>query len=212
MLVTSGLSFVAALLAINAFVFWIVKKYPLKIYKFLPPVIIVFLIVVCCNTFGVWSFSNKAVSSMRSNILEYMVPFMVFCIAVQCDFKKMVKIGPKLLAVFLCTTLSICIGMVVVYKCFAGPLGLQQIPQSFGTWTASFTGGIENLYAVAGAVGLSDENLANVLLLINLIFRPWMTILIVMVPFAARFNKWTGGKPEDIDVIASRLDETQSCL
>ena len=63
MLVTSGLSFVAALLAINAFVFWIVKKYPLKIYKFLPPVIIVFLIVVCCNTFGVWSFSNKAVSS-----------------------------------------------------------------------------------------------------------------------------------------------------
>lgn len=32
MLVTSGLSFVAALLAINAFVFWIVKKYPLKIY------------------------------------------------------------------------------------------------------------------------------------------------------------------------------------
>lgn len=50
MLVTSGLSFVAALLAINAFVFWIVKKYPLKIYKYLPPVIIVFLIVVCCNT------------------------------------------------------------------------------------------------------------------------------------------------------------------
>lgn len=146
---------------------------------------------------------------MRSNILEYMVPFMVFCIAVQCDFKKMVKIGPKLLAVFLCTTLSICGGMVVVYKCFAGPLGLQQIPQSFGTWTASFTGGIENLYAVAGAVGLSDENLANVLLLINLIFRPWMTILIVMVPFAARFNKWTGGNPEEIDVIASRLDETK---
>ena len=71
------------------------------------------------------------------------------------------------------------------------------------------SGGIENLYAVAGAVGLSDENLANVLLLINLIFRPWMTILIVMVPFAARFNKWTGGKPEEIDVIASRLDETK---
>ncbi|MFR3754352.1 MAG: DUF819 family protein [Enterocloster sp.] len=44
---------------------------------------------------------------------------------------------------------------------------------------------------------------------INLIFRPWMTILIVMVPFAARFNKWTGGKPEEIDVIASRLDETK---
>ena len=32
--------------------------------------------------------------------------------------------------------------------------------------------------------------------------------MIVMVPFAARFNKWTGGKPEEIDVIASR----QMCI
>ena len=150
MLVTSGLSFVAALLAINAFVFWIVKKYPLKIYKFLPPVIIVFLIVVCCNTFGVWSFSNKAVSSMRSNILEYMVPFMVFCIAVQCDFKKMVNDRSQAagrIPVHHPDSLHWYGG---VYKCFAGPLGLQQIPQSFGTWTASFTGGIETCTRLPG--------------------------------------------------------------
>lgn len=53
MLVTPRLSFVVALLVINAFVFWIMEKYPLKTYKLLPLVIIVFLIVVCRNTFGV---------------------------------------------------------------------------------------------------------------------------------------------------------------
>ena len=72
MLVTSGLSFVAALLAINAFVFWIVKKYPLKIYKFLPPVIIVFLIVVCCNTFGVWSVSYTHLDVYKRQFLRRM--------------------------------------------------------------------------------------------------------------------------------------------
>lgn len=206
-MITTGLGYVAILLGINALVFYLVKKFPFKIYKYLPPIIIVFLIVVVCNTFGVWSFTNDAVKNARASILEYMVPFMVFCIAVQSNVKKMIKIGPKMLAVFICTTLSICIGMVVVHTFLAVPLGLQQVPESFGTWTASYTGGIENLYAVAGAVGLSDENLANVLLLINLTFRPWMTVLIVMVPFAASFNKWTKADVTEIERIAARVDE-----
>lgn len=207
-MITTGLGFLAALLAINLFVFWFVKKYPLKVYKWVPPVIIVFILVVLCNTFGVWSFSNPAVSGMRTQYLNYVVPFMVFTIAVQSDIKKMAKIGPKMIAVFFLTSASIIVGMVVAYYVFAGPLGLQQIPESFGTWTASFTGGIENLYAVAGAVGLSDEGLANVLLLINLVFRPWMTILIVAVPLLApKFNKWTKADTSEIDVIASKLDE-----
>lgn len=206
-MITTGLAYIALLLGINAAVFYFVKKFPHKIYKYFPPVIIVFIIVVLCNTFGVWSFTNDAIKATRASILDYMVPFMVFCIALQSNVKKMIKIGPKMLAVFLCTTLSICIGMVIVYKCLAGPLGLQQIPESFGTWTASYTGGIENLYAVAGAVNLSDENLANVLLLINLTFRPWMTILIVMVPFAAKFNQWTKADVTEIERIASRVDE-----
>lgn len=209
MIITTGLSYIAALVAINALVFYLTKRFPSKVYKYVPPVIIVFLIVVCCNTFGVWSFSNEAISSTRTAILDYMVPFMVFTIAVQSDVKKMAKIGPKLLSVFLLATLSICIGMVVVFKLLAEPLGLEQIPESFGTWTASFTGGIENLYAVAGAVGLSDANLANVLLLINLVFRPWMTILIVMAPLAPKFNKWAKADTTQIEMVAQRLDDGQ---
>lgn len=206
-MITTGLGYFAALLAINAFVFYIVKRYPKKIYKWVPPVIIIFLIVVCCNTFGVWSFENEAIAGARTGFLNYVIPFMVFTIALQSNVRKIIKVGPKMLSVFLLTTLSICIGMVVAYKVFAGPLGLEQIPESFGTWTASFTGGIENLYAVADATGLSDANLANVLLLINLVFRPWMTILIVMVPFAIKFNKWTKADTTEIDRIAERLDE-----
>lgn len=206
-MITTGLSYLAIMIAINAVVFWFVKKFPSKVYKYIPPVIIVFLVVVLCNTFGVWSFDNPAIKGARANFLNFVVPFMVFCIALQSDVKKMVKIGPKMLAVFICTTLSICIGMVVVHTFLAVPLGLEQVPESFGTWTASYTGGIENLYAVAGAVGLSDANLANVLLLINLTFRPWMTILIVMVPFAAKFNKWTKADVGEIERIADRLED-----
>ena len=36
-MITTGLGYFAALLAINAFVFYIVKRYPKKIYKWVPP-------------------------------------------------------------------------------------------------------------------------------------------------------------------------------
>lgn len=206
-MITTGLSYLALLALINAAVFYLAKRFPFKIYKYLPPVIIVFIIVVICNTARVWDMSSPGVSGARSGFLSYVIPFMIFCIALQSDIRKIVKLGPKLILVFLTATLSICIGMVVVCHFFATPLGLEQVPESFGTWTASFTGGIENLYAVASAVNLSDANLSNVLLLINVVFRPWMTILIVVVvALAPRYNQWTHANTDTIHEISARFE------
>lgn len=206
MFITTGLEFIAVLLLINAAVFWVSKKWPLKIYKYVPPVIFIFLLVVFCNTFGVWSFDNPAISGTRTTIINYMVPFMVFCISIQCDFQKMIKIGPKLLLTFLLTCVTVCVGVIAAFKLFSPVLGFEQPAESFGIYTAAYTGGIENLYAVASAVNISDGDLANVLLIINLLFRPWMTVLILMVPLATAFNKWSKGDPKEIDVIAARLE------
>ncbi len=207
MIVTTGFEFIAALLLIQVVVNWFTKKWPLKIYKYVPSVIIVFLLVVLCNTFGVWSFDNPEIANTRTTIINFMVPFMVFCISIQCDFFKMLKIGPKMIALFVLTCVTIIIGVVVAYVLFAPALGFEQPAEAFGVYTAAYTGGIENLYAVAAAVNISDADLANVLLIINLLFRPWMTVLILMVPLSVAFNKWTKGDPKDIDVIAARLED-----
>lgn len=207
-MITSGLSYLALLALINGVVFFVAKRYPSKLFKYLPPVIVVFLIVVVCNTARVWDMAADGVKGARSGFLAIVIPFMIFTIALQSDIRKIAKLGPKLLLVFFSATLSICIGMVVVCQLFATPLGLEQVPESFGTWTASFTGGIENLYAVASAVGLSDANLSNVLLLINVVFRPWMAVLIVVVAaLAPKFDKWTGADPDAIHAISARFED-----
>lgn len=207
MIITTALQYFAALLAINAFVFYIYKKFPNKVFKWVPAVMMVFVFVVLANTFGIWSFQNPAISGARNGYLKYVIPFMIFCISVQSDVKKMAKVGPKMLSVFVLSSLSIVIGMIVAFKLWAVPLGLTHAAESFGAWTGSFVGGVENLYAVSDAVKLSADEQANVLLLINIVFRPWMTLLIVMAPLAIKFNGWTKADTSAIDRIAAKIDE-----
>lgn len=207
MLITNALQYFAALLVISLGVFWAYKKFPNKVFKWVPSVLVIFFIVVLCNTFGVWSFKEAAISGARSNYLKYVIPFMIFLISVQADLKKLAKVGPKMLSVMFLTSVSIVIGMVVAYFVWAQPLGLTNAPQSFGAWTGAYVGGVENLYAVADANHLSADEQANVLLLINISFRPWMTLLMVMVPLAAKFNQWTKADTSAIDHLAAGIDE-----
>lgn len=210
MLITNGIEFLAALALINVSVTLFVKKFPSKIYKYVPPVLIMFLIIVCCNTFGVWTMKNESVNNTRLALTNYAIPFLVFLIGAQTDVKRMLKIGPKLAGVFLATCISVFIGMILCFFLYRNGLGIDNVPGAFGAWTGSFIGGPENLYAIANGIGLGDEGTANVLLLINLVFRPWMTILIILVAAAPAYNKWTKANTKEIQDIADSIDEIEA--
>ena len=92
MLIKNGLEFLAALALINVAVTLFCKKFPSKIYKYVPPVLIMFLIIVCCNTFGVWTMENESVNNTRVALTNYAIPFLVFLIGAQTDVKRMLKI------------------------------------------------------------------------------------------------------------------------
>lgn len=210
MLVTNGLEYLAALALVHVGVTFFCKKFPSKIYKYVPPVLIMFIIIVCCNTFGVWTMSNESVNNTRLLLTNYAIPFLVFLIGAQTDVKRMIKIGSKLAGVFLVTIISVILGMTVAYFIFGTKLGIDNVPGAFGAWTGSFVGGPENLYAVANGIGLGEEGTANVLLLINLCFRPWMTFLIILVAAVPFYNKWTKTDTTEIERIAANIDEEES--
>ena len=210
MLIKNGLEFLAALALINVAVTLFCKKFPSKIYKYVPPVLIMFLIIVCCNTFGVWTMENESVNNTRVALTNYAIPFLVFLIGAQTDVKRMLKIGPKLAGVFLATVISVFLGMIITYFLFGNSLGIDNVPGAFGAWTGAFIGGPENLYAIANGIGLGDDGTANVLLLINLVFRPYMTLLIIMVAAAPIYNKWTKANTNDIEEIAATIDEIEA--
>lgn len=204
-MIQSALSFLAMEAFIVAGVAFLYKKFPNKVFNWLPQIVVVLVLNILFNTFGVWD--TTAISATKSSVMNFMTPCMVFLITIKCNVKRMIKIGPKMVAVFFLTTLSLFIGFIVSFMLVSGNLGMDQLPETFGTWMASFCGGVENLYAVAGGTGLSDGNLANVLILINLVYSPWVMILILMVPFAAKFNKWTRADLTEIDKVANNLSD-----
>ena len=132
MLIKNGLEFLAALALINVAVTLFCKKFPSKIYKYVPPVLIMFLIIVCCNTFGVWTMENESVNNTRVALTNYAIPFLVFLIGAQTDVKRMLKIGPKLAGVFLATVISVFLGMIITYFLFGNSLGIDNVPGAFG--------------------------------------------------------------------------------
>lgn len=209
MLIQNGIEFLAILALIYVSVTLFCKKFPSKIYKYVPPVLIMFLIVVCCNTFGVWTMTNESVNNTRLALTNYAIPFLVFLIGAQTDVKRMVKIGPKLAGVFLATVISVFLGMIITFLIFGNKLGIDNAAGAFGAWTGSFVGGPENLYAVANGLGLGDEGTANVLLLINLVFRPWMTFLMIIVVAAPVYNKWTKANVAEIEEVAAHIDDVE---
>lgn len=207
MIITNAIQYLAALALIIVGVNLFVKKFPSKIYKYIPPVLIIFLIVVCCNTFGVWSMKNESVNGARLALTNYAIPFLVFLIGAQTDVRRMIKIGPKLAGVFLATIISVVLGMVVCYVIYGNSLGIENVPGTFGAWAGAFIGGPENLYAVADAVKIGEAGTANALLLINLVFRPWMTFLIIIVALVPAFNRWTKADVTEIEKISAHIGE-----
>lgn len=206
-MINTALSLYGLLALINAVVFILAKKYPLKIYKYVPPVIIVFLIIACCATFGVWDPSDQVIIDARANFISSIIPFMIFCMGLQTDIRKMLKIGPKMLANFVVTCITIAFAMVVGCAIFGPYLGIDQLPEAFGAWSGSYIGGVESLYAVGDALELTDEGMANVLLLINTTFRPYMTLLIVAVmPVAAAYDRWVKADLKLVEDIAARYE------
>lgn len=210
MIVTNGLEYLAVLALVHVGVTLFCKKFPSNIYKYVPPVLIMFIIIVCFNTFGVWTMENESVNNARLLLTNYAIPFLVFLIGAQTDVKRMVKIGPKLAGVFFATVISVFVGMLVAYFVFGSRLGIDNVPGAFGAWSGAFIGGPENLYAVANGIGLGDEGTANVLLLVNVCFRPWMTILIILVAAVPIYNKWTKTDTTEIEKIAANIDEMEA--
>ena len=72
---------------------------------------------------------------------DYGVPLLIFTAVVQSDGRKMLKLGPKLLLVYVLTCISIILGMIVAGVAFASKLNIPEMGGTMAAVTGSFIGG-----------------------------------------------------------------------
>ena len=98
-MITTGIGFLAFIVAFTALVLYLAKRFPLKLYKFFPPILIIYVGTMLFFTFGMWTITDE-VKAVKTALVDNMVPAMVFLMCLSCNVKKILKLGPKLLLTF----------------------------------------------------------------------------------------------------------------
>lgn len=208
-MITTGFGFITFVFVCLAIYLWLSTKYEnSKLFKVIPPLLFMYVFFVVATNVGVFDMSDtSAVLATKKAMTTYGVPLLVYAVIVQSDPRKILKLGPKMITCFLVTAVSIILGAVVSAIIFHGKLGIPDIPETYGTLVASFIGGPENMFAVADGVSLADEALSNVLILVEVVYSPWLIFLMCGLPLLwNKFNRFTNADLVPVEEAGARID------
>lgn len=161
-----------------------------RLFAVMPPIVLTYLLVTALAVCGLWQ-SDGEIQAAQKALVGRMVPALLFLLMVNCDLRAILALGPRVLAVFACTSVSLFIAFVVAFLLFRHVLppidGWQPLAALSGSWM----GGTANMIAVKQTIGMPDARLALSLLTDALCYSAWVAILFSVARLAPAFNRWT---------------------
>ena len=179
-----------------------------KLFAILPPIVLTYLSVTALAVLGLWEV-NAEIQAAQQLLIAQLIPALLFLLMVNCDLRAIFALGPRVLAVFFSTTVSLFIAFVATYLLFRNVLpaatGWQPIAAVSGSWV----GGTANMVAVKQAIGMSDDALALGLLMDALCYSMWFVVLFSAARLAPAFNRWTRAESSASLAVASTVIESR---
>ncbi len=148
-MITNGFTYFAVLAFLAAVLVGAEKLTKWKFFKFIPPVVLLYLLTMLLCTAGAWDMeaTSAAYGALKNNILYAMLVLMLL----RCDIRKILKLGPRMLGGFFAASISISIGFILTYAIMHGQLG-SEAWKPLGALCGSWMGGSGNLVAVSEAL------------------------------------------------------------
>lgn len=206
-MITEGFMYIAALIFIAALLCFLPKifkgKVAQNIFKFAPPIVLIYLGLMLLCTFKVWDL--EATADAYSAIKNPILYAMLFLMLLRCDLKKIIKLGPKMLIGFFSATLSIGLGFVVAYAIMHSFLGAEAW-KSLGALCGSWMGGGGNMLAIQAALDVGEGQMAYALVMDSICATLYVMFLLWVIGFKDKFNKWTKANTETIDSVGLALE------
>ncbi len=202
-MITDGFSYLAFLMAISAFIVFAEQKSKAKLFEYLPAIVIIYFTVMLLSTFGLWQKSTSVTATYKT-LKSDLLPAMIFLMLLNADMREIMKLGRKMLLTFLLASTSIALGFIGMFAFFHSAFA-PDAWKAFAALTGSWMGGTGNMVAIQGALDLPDGALGYTLLIDSVDYAVWVMILLALVPFAKRFNAWTGADTSAIDSVGERL-------
>jgi uncharacterized membrane protein len=197
--ISSPLLYLFTLAFIATFFHLLEQKSKLKIFKFLPPVVLIYAFSMLFASLGVFE-KNDAIDNIYSLSKTNLLPAMLFLMLLQVDFSHFFKLGKSLLIAYILAVLSLACGFIIVSWLFGFN---HETAAAFGALSGSWMGGTANMIAVGSALGVSQEAYGYALIVDSVNYTLWVMLLLFLVPFAHIFNRFT--KAQQSEAIFSKI-------
>jgi len=185
MVITNGFMYIAFLMCLAGILLALEKYTKWKIFNVVPPLVWIYVLNMIFCTLGL--YHSKEVSAAYKALKNNLLYAMIFVMLLRCDFRKLAKLGGRMVAIFLGCSLTLFVGFIVGYPIFKGSLGSD-------TWGAvaalyaSWVGGSANMAAMQAALPVDAGAYSCALALDTVCYSVWIALLLLMVRYASKWN------------------------
>ena len=188
--ITNGFTYIAFLMFLAGGLLALEKYTKWKVFNVVPPLVWIYVLNMIFCTMGL--YASDACSAVYSALKNNLLYAMIFVMLLRCDFRKLAKLGGRMIAIFLGCSLTLGLGFLVFYPVFMGPLGGGE-----KTWAAvaalyaSWVGGSANMAAMQDALPVDSGAYSCALALDTVCYSVWIALLLLAVRYANKWNKAT---------------------
>ena len=201
--ITNGLTYIAVLMFVAGGLLVLQRTTKWKIFDIVPPLVWIYVLHMVLCTLGI--YESDAVKATYSSFKNNLLYAMIFVMLLRCDFRKLGKLGPRRIAIFLGCSLTLAIGTIVAYPIFMNSMGGGE-----KTWAAvaalyaSWVGGSGNMAAMEAAFegSLDAGSYGAALALDTVCYSVWIALLLLAVKFAPKWNKMCKADTSKLDAVA----------
>lgn len=183
--------YLGIVIALGGGLWWIEMRTPMKLFTWLPAVVLIYLLSIGLSQSGLLA-QNAPQTDAYKSLKAWLLPMMLFLMMLRLDLRAFASLGKPMMIAYTGAVVSLASAFFFVFSVFGFGTEAAGV---FGALSGSWTGGTANMLAVAGALELSESQLGPALVVDTLLYTLWVSALLLAVPFAPRFDRWSGARP-----------------
>ena len=206
LVIANGLTYIALLMFVAGGLMFLQRTTKWKIFDIVPPLVWIYVLHMILCTLGI--YESDAVKSTYSGFKNNLLYAMIFVMLLRCDFRKLAKLGPRMIAIFLGCSITLAIGTIVAYPLFVNTMGGGE-----KTWAAvaalyaSWVGGSANMAAMEAVFEIDPGAYGAALALDTVCYSVWIALLLLAVKFAPKWNKACKADTSKLDAVADAANK-----
>ncbi len=201
MVIQNGFTYIAVLMCIAGVMLGLEKYTKWKVFQLIPPLVFIYVLNMIFCTLGL--YSSDGISAAYKVLKNNLLYAMIFVMLLRCDFRKLSKLGGRLVAVFLACSATLFVGFLLGFPIFKGFLG-RDVWGAVAALYASWVGGSANMAAMQAALPVDAGAYSCALALDTVCYSLWIALLLFGVRYAALWNKKTQADTSALQAVADQ--------